>query len=48
MGEPDLQDIHDFLLGIAKRAGQMISSANPSTVDTKKNCTLSGSKVLWD
>lgn len=41
MEEPNLQEIHDFLLGVAKKAGQMITSANPSTVDTKKNCTFS-------
>ena len=37
MEEPNLQEIHDFLLTIAQKAGQMITSANPSTVDTKKN-----------
>ena len=40
MGEPNLKEIHDLLLDVAKKAGQMIVSANPSTVDTKKNCTL--------
>ena len=40
MGDPNLKEIHDVLLGVAKKAGQMIVSANPSTVDTKKNCTL--------
>lgn len=40
MAEPNLQEIHDFLFDIALKAGDMITSANPSTVDTKKNCTL--------
>lgn len=39
MADPDLQEIHDFLVGLAEKAGSMITSANPSTVDTKKNCT---------
>ena len=39
MAEPNLQEIHDFLFDIALKAGDMITSANPSTVDTKKNCT---------
>ena len=38
MAEPNLQEIHDFLFDIALKAGDMITSANPSTVDTKKNC----------
>lgn len=38
MAEPNLQEIHDFLIGIAHVAGSTIISANPSTVDTKKNC----------
>lgn len=37
MAEPNLQEIHDFLVDLARKAGQMITSANPSTVDTKKN-----------
>ncbi|KAL9132594.1 MAG: hypothetical protein Q9175_006234 [Cornicularia normoerica] len=37
MAEPNLQEIHDFLFDIALKAGAMITSANPSTVDTKKN-----------
>ena len=40
MDDPNLQEIHDFLIGLARKAGQMIASANPSTVDTKKNCRL--------
>ena len=38
MTEPNLQEIHDFLIGLAQKAGLMITSANPSTVDTKVNC----------
>ncbi|KAL9123513.1 MAG: hypothetical protein Q9217_007057, partial [Psora testacea] len=37
MAEPDLQEIHDSLFDLALRAGDMITSAHPSTVDTKKN-----------
>ena len=40
MDDPNLQEIHDFLIDLARKAGQMIASANPSTVDTKKNCRL--------
>ena len=39
MAEPNLQEIHDVLFDLAIKAGKMITSANPSTVDTKKNCT---------
>ena len=38
MAEPNLQEIHDFLFDLALKAGDMITSANPSTIDTKKNC----------
>jgi hypothetical protein len=36
----ELQDIHDYLVNVAKEAGEMITKAKPSTgsVDTKKNC----------
>ncbi|KAL8685494.1 MAG: hypothetical protein Q9218_007727 [Villophora microphyllina] len=37
MSEPDLQEIHDFLIKLAGEAGSKIVAANPSTVDTKKN-----------
>ncbi|TKA74510.1 hypothetical protein B0A49_05616 [Cryomyces minteri] len=39
MAEPNLQEVHDFLVLIAKRAGQMITSANPTTAGSgsKKN-----------
>ncbi|KAI9721004.1 MAG: hypothetical protein M1812_002483 [Candelaria pacifica] len=39
MSEPNLQDIHDFLIEIAKKAGEMIVAANPSTITSgsKKN-----------
>ncbi|KAL9597054.1 MAG: hypothetical protein Q9219_005383 [cf. Caloplaca sp. 3 TL-2023] len=39
MADPNLQEIHDFLVGLAQQAGAMIISANPSTIDTKKNST---------
>ena len=38
MAEPDLNKIHDLLVSIAEKAGWMITTANPTTVDTKKNC----------
>ncbi len=38
MASPNLQEIHDFLFGLALKAGDMITSANPGVVDTKKNC----------
>ncbi|KAL8756069.1 MAG: hypothetical protein Q9199_003204 [Rusavskia elegans] len=37
MTDPNFQEIHDFLVGLAQQAGPKIASANPSTVDTKKN-----------
>ncbi|KAL8996066.1 MAG: hypothetical protein Q9169_004342 [Polycauliona sp. 2 TL-2023] len=37
MTEPNLQEIHEFLIGLAQKAGPKIASANPSSVDTKKN-----------
>jgi hypothetical protein len=40
MEEPNLQEIHDFLLELARKAGHMITSAKPSTVDTKINCMV--------
>lgn len=40
MADPNLQEIHDFLIDLARKAGEMITSANPSRVDTKKNCML--------
>ncbi|MCJ1439602.1 MAG: hypothetical protein MMC23_000082 [Stictis urceolatum] len=41
MAEPNLQEIHDLLIEVAKKAGQMITSARPTTgkLDTKKNST---------
>ncbi|KAI9782582.1 MAG: hypothetical protein M1839_004826 [Geoglossum umbratile] len=37
--ELNLQEIHDFLVELAKRAGEMVLAANPSTLtaDSKKN-----------
>ncbi|KAI9820378.1 MAG: hypothetical protein M1827_006002 [Pycnora praestabilis] len=39
MAEPDLQAIHDYLIEVAHKAGEMIVAANPSTItaDSKKN-----------
>ncbi|KAL8934906.1 MAG: hypothetical protein Q9211_004985 [Gyalolechia sp. 1 TL-2023] len=44
MGEPNLQEIHDFLLGLAQKAGTMIISANPST--TAKSGRLTDSPTF--
>jgi myo-inositol-1(or 4)-monophosphatase len=43
MAEPNLQEIHDLLMDLARRAGEMMTSATPTagTVDTKKNCKQS-------
>lgn len=40
MADLNLQEIHDFLIEVAKKAGEMITSAKPSTTTTgeKKNC----------
>lgn len=40
MADLDLQEIHDFLISVAKKAGEMITSARPSTTTSgeKKNC----------
>jgi myo-inositol-1(or 4)-monophosphatase len=37
MASIDLQEIHDFLVGIAHKAGGMITDAKPLAHDTKKN-----------
>lgn len=37
MSDINLQEIHDFLVSIAKKAGEMITSARPNT-------SISGSK----
>ena len=39
MDLPKLQEIHDVLYDVALKAGEVITSANPSTIDTKKNCS---------
>lgn len=40
MADLNLQEIHDFLVEVAKKAGEMITSAKPSTQTSgeKKNC----------
>jgi len=49
MASPNLQEIHDFLFELALKAGDMITSADPGVVDTKKNCTSALSKRrTWD
>lgn len=45
MEKPNLQAIHDFLLELARKAGEMIISAKPSTVDTKINCIVLASSA---
>jgi hypothetical protein len=40
---PNLQEIHDFLIELAKKAGEMITHATSLDVaglDSKKNCTV--------
>lgn len=39
MADIDLQDVHDFLISTAKKAGEMITSARPKTggAGNKKN-----------
>ena len=48
MAEPDLQEIHDYLLALAGRAGELMVSAKPSidTMGTKKNCRFFGGWVV--
>ena len=40
MASTNLQDVHDTLINIARKAGDMITSAHPSTGGSgiKKNC----------
>ena len=40
--EPNLQEIHDFLISIARKAGEMITGAKPTTASSgsKKNCKI--------
>jgi hypothetical protein len=44
MADLDLQAIHNTLVDIARHAGRMILSANPSDIDqgTKLNCKFRG------
>jgi myo-inositol-1(or 4)-monophosphatase len=39
---PDLQEVHDFFIEIAKKAGDMITGARPlvNGADSKKNSEL--------
>lgn len=40
MSAPDLSEVHDFLITVARKAGDMITSAKPTTLEglgTKKN-----------
>jgi myo-inositol-1(or 4)-monophosphatase len=41
MADLNLQEIHDFMISIAKQAGERIVSATPTTgaAGSKKNCT---------
>jgi myo-inositol-1(or 4)-monophosphatase len=40
MADLNLQEIHDFMISIAKQAGERIVSAKPTTENagSKKNC----------
>lgn len=42
MADMDLQEIHDFLVEVAHKAGDMITSARPTSASSgeKKNCEL--------
>ena len=44
MEQHDLNKIYDHLIDIAKEAGEMITSATPSSASSgsKKNCAFSG------
>ncbi|KAL8957947.1 MAG: hypothetical protein Q9183_005938 [Haloplaca sp. 2 TL-2023] len=48
MSDFNLNEIHDFLVGLAQKAGPMITSANPSSVDTKKNCEAPTSDLVTE
>jgi hypothetical protein len=40
---PDLQEIHDFLVDLGKQAGEIITQAtsqHAENVDSKMNCTI--------
>jgi hypothetical protein len=41
MANLDLEDIHDTLIAVARKAGEMITAAHPTTsaAGNKKNCT---------
>jgi myo-inositol-1(or 4)-monophosphatase len=41
MADVNLQEVHDFMISIAKQAGERIVSAKPTTQGSgsKKNCT---------
>jgi myo-inositol-1(or 4)-monophosphatase len=41
MADLNLQEIHDFMISIAKQAGERIVAAKPTTegAGNKKNCT---------
>jgi myo-inositol-1(or 4)-monophosphatase len=42
MADYDLQEIHDFMISIARKAAPMIVSAHPTTeaAGSKKNCNV--------
>lgn len=44
MSDMDLQEVHDFLIAVAYKAGEMITSAHPTTsgAGSKKNCKMPG------
>ena len=46
--EPNLNNIHDFLVELAKKAGEMMLAANPSAIatDSKKNCKFRISQAI--
>jgi hypothetical protein len=34
MAEPNLQEIHDFLIALAKKAGELVIAARPSVANS--------------
>jgi hypothetical protein len=47
MADINLQEVHDFMIEIARKVGERITSATPSTgaAGSKKNCTSINAKA---
>jgi hypothetical protein len=50
MAEPNLKEVHDVLVALAKEAGDLVITATPSatTSDTKFNCNRNPQAHLPD